>query len=457
VSTPFELCFEPETDFGDVRLGKRIQKMFNTMAANPGGTLPKKLEKTADLMGCYRFLNNKKVSHQAMIQSHRDHTIAQLASTPRRILLVHDDTVLDFSDLDIYGLGQVGDGNGRGLYAHNSLAVEPGSRQPLGLWGQILHSRARAPKKEKRDDRRNRPSRESRLWKDGVKDLPALAPGIQVVDVSDRGSDIAEYIDFEVSSGRQFIVRSMHNRTILPEEDGGIGKLHDLLESLQSMGSYTLHVQATQTRQARQAKMLVTWRAVQVVPPRQARGDHGTQPIPLFAVMAVEADAPSKTDQIKWVLLTNLPVASLAEARGIIDDYACRWVIEDYHKAMKSCCGVENLQMTTLEGLSNAIGVLSVLAVHVLRLRWLARDPETAQEPASRHAEPLLVRVAAAYIKKPDWKAMTVWEFYIAVARMGGYVANPKKRPPGIVILCRGYIRLHERAEGARMMQTEMC
>ena len=40
------------------------------------------------------------------------------------VLNLHDTTVLDFSGLtEIEELGQVGDGNGRGYYCHNTLAV----------------------------------------------------------------------------------------------------------------------------------------------------------------------------------------------------------------------------------------------------------------------------------------------------------------------------------------------
>ena len=123
---------------------------------------------------------------------------------------------------------------------------------------------------------------------------------------------------------------------------------------------------------------------------------------------------------------------------------------------MKSGCGVEQLQMTTLHGLSNAIAVLSVLAVHVLRLRCNARDERTREQPARLHEDELKVQLAAKDSRHADWRAMTVWEFHVAVARMGGYVLNPRKRPPGWIVLWRGYVRLEDMCEGARLM-GERC
>ena len=131
-------------------------------------------------------------------------------------------------------------------------------------------------------------------------------------------------------------------------------------------------------------------------------------------------------------------------------------MIEDYHKAMKTGCGIEELQLTTQHGLSNAIALLSVLAVHVLRLRCNARDERIRQQPARLHEEPLKVQLAARNSRHADWRTMTVWEFYIAVAKMGGYVLNPQKRPPGWLVLWRGYIRLEDMCDGVRLM-SERC
>ena len=159
---------------------------------------------------------------------------------------------------------------------------------------------------------------------------------------------------------------------------------------------------------------------------------------------------------IEWILLTNRPVETIEQAREVVDHYACRWVIEDYHKAQKTGCGIEDLQLTTRHGLDNAITVLSVLAVHVLGVRCRAREESTRNQPARLHEEELKVEVAGRASKHADWRAMTVWEYYIAVARLGGYMLNPRKRPPGWQVLWRGYIRLESMCAGARLIR-ERC
>lgn len=458
---PAAYCFGKRKVFSDRRLDKRIAKVFDRLAKHPGGTLPQRLTVRRDLVGGYRMLNNAKVRPPAIIEAHRREALSRLEGFHGRVLLLHDTTVLDYSGLTVEGLGQVGDGHGRGLYAHNTLAVVPETRLVIGLMNQLLHQRVKAPRgSESRAATKERASRESRLWKQAVMDLPPMPAGVQVTDVSDRGSDITEYLWHELALGREFIVRSQHNRCCVDDQgERQIQKLHAHLRSLEPAGTYTLTV-AAEKGGTREALMAVSFDQVNLLPPRQARGDHGREPMAIWAVIVRELPRPAKSKEhgplMEWILLTNRPVARVEAARGVAEDYAIRWMIEDYHKAQKTGCGIEDLQLTTRHGLDNAIALLSVLAVHVLKLRCLARDLKTRDEPAVAHEETMKVKLAARSSKHGDWKAMTVWEFYLAVARLGGYMLNPHKRPPGWIILWRGYMRLEDMCQGVRLL-NERC
>jgi hypothetical protein len=213
---------------------------------------------------------------------------------------------------------------------------------------QVLHKRARVPKGKSKKKRAARPDRESRLWERGKKavaGLPPMPPGVSVTDVSDRGSDISEYICHEVAAGRQFIARSQHNRK--PVGDGGeplARKLHDRLRSLPPVGQYIVRVPADEGGWREAA---VAWERVRLLPPRQARGEHGREPVEVWGVIAREVSPPAGVKPVEWVLLTNRRVESLEQALEVVEDYACRRVVEDYHKAMgrmKTGCGIEQLQ-----------------------------------------------------------------------------------------------------------------
>ena len=458
---PATYCFGEKDIFRDRRLDKRLAKMFNALAKHPEGTLPRRLTSRTDLVGGYRLFNNSKVTHATIIAAHSCEALAQLAGYRGRLLLLHDSTVLDYSGLGIRELGQVGNGNGRGLYAHNSLAVIPETRQVVGLINQILHQRATVPKgSETPAEAKQRASRESRLWKRGVMGSPAFPEGVQCTDVSDRGSDVTEYMSYEITAGRQFIVRSQHNRRCVDEaREKDIEKFHAYLRSLTSAGQYTLTVGAEKGG-TRNALMAVSFAKVNILPPRQAKGDHDDTPLPVWGVRVYEVPdpdaSPEKEPLLEWMLLTNRAVFTVDAARVVAEDYACRWTIEEFHKAQKTGCGIEDLQMTTRHGLDNAIALLSVLAVHVLKLRCLARDPNMRDTLAQDHEEPLKVKLAAHSSRHDNWKTMTVWQYYIAVARLGGYMLNAHKRPPGWIVLWRGYMRLEDMCHGVRLLD-EKC
>lgn len=65
-----------------------------------------------------------------------------------------------------------------------------------------------------------------------------------------------------------------------------------------------------------------------------------------------------------------------------VDWYAHRWVIEEYHKCLKSGCAVQARQLTTAVGLQRVLGFLAIVAVKLLQLRMLSRtEPECLALP----------------------------------------------------------------------------
>jgi hypothetical protein len=58
-------------------------------------------------------------------------------------------------------------------------------------------------------------------------------------------------------------------------------------------------------------------------------------------------------DAINWLLLTSLEVNNLKDAIQIIEFYKHRWIIEEYHKCMKTGFKLEETQLRTLKRLLN--------------------------------------------------------------------------------------------------------
>lgn len=443
-------------DFGDRRLAQRLGTLFNGLVKNTGATLPKKLPSRAELVGGYRFFNHAKTSHEALLDSHRQAVVGKLSADTLKhpisgpLVIAHDTTEVDFSGLDVSGLGQIGNGKNQGVHLHNSLLVDPAGRHPMGLLNQRVHIRAEVSKDETRGARMARNDRESRLWRDALTTIPALPGHVRTVDVSDRGSDIMEYLAYLAEHGRNHVVRSKHNRLVRVDGTDEVGKLHDRLRAGVSMGTKELTIPARDTQPARAVVLDLHWESVSLLPPKSPRGDYPRQPLNLNALIAKER---GNANGLEWILLTDLPIESQEDAHQSLDFYGCRWVVEEYHKALKTGCGVEELQLTTLDGLKTAIAAYSVMALELLTVRTCARDPIRAEEKAVNEVDPLLVELVCAHAKLGDCSQITVASFYLAVARMGGYMANPKKRPPGWQLLWHGWTKLQHMAEGVRLLR----
>src|SRR5205823_14664990 len=104
---------------------------------------------------------------------------------------------------------------------------------------------------------------------------------------------------------------------------------------------------------------------------------------PLWVVRVYEVDPPKGVKALEWILLTNRPVATVDDAWERVSWYECRWVIEEYHKAQKTGCAIEDLQFTTAQALQPMIGLLSVVAVTLLNLREASRQPDAPTRRAT--------------------------------------------------------------------------
>ena len=453
---------------GDVRRNQRLPQLVDAMVQHPGGTLPEKFSRPADLEAFYRLCSAQEVTHGTVLGSHRLLVLQKLQSTRKFLLVIHDDTELDFTSHDsLQRRGQIGNGSRRGYLGHNSLVVDPQQGAVLGLANQILHTRDEVPKDEGVAAKRARESRESRLWLKGTADLP---DNPKVVDVCDRGSDTFEFLEHEVRSGRTFVIRSRTDRVILlghDEQEANRGSLHVYARTLPAAatGQATVRVDPDVLKERRQAKRqgsdepIATYREarlclsaapVRLVAPHNKRGEHGNDPLCVWIVRIWEPDPPAGCEAAEWLLLTNHPIQTPADMRRVKTWYEWRWVVEEYHKALKTGCAIEKLQMRDESRLEPAIAVVSVVALLLLQLREAARRADAKTRRADELVDPEAIQVLSVWQhgeSHPDW---SVHDYYIALARLGGY--RPRKDcPPGWQILWRGQTKLNLMLEGVRL------
>jgi hypothetical protein len=447
-------------ELGDKRRTERLVSTFERMRRHPGGTLPDKLSSPADLKALYRLCACESVTHQALSAAMRTYTLARIALQGGRVLIVHDATELDYTSLHSLAehLGQIGKGTHRGYICHNLIAIAADTGEVLGLLDQRLHCRDEVPEDETLPEHRDRQTRESLLWVKGTEHLP---PDARLVDVADQGASTFEFFEHESRSGRRFVIRNGKIRKVYAGHQpiGPKQYLQEHVQSLPELGRFTMDVQAQKGRQARtQAEFAMRGGPVLVLPPHAKYGHHGNDPLPLYVVHVAEVSpAPKGEEPIEWTLLTNEPVSTLADAYRVAGWYERRWVVEEYHKSLKTGCRIEDLQFTNVERLQPAIALLSAVALTLLNLRDASRRPDAHTRQATTLFAAEYVEVLSAWRhgkRRSDW---TVHEFFFALARLGGHQNRKGDHRPGWLILWRGWMKLQCMVDGYSAAHAKRC
>jgi hypothetical protein len=447
-------------DLGDRRRNRRLVRLADEVTGHPSGTLPDKLRHPKDLKAFYRLMNQSRITHASVLAPHRQQTLERMQAHAGPVLVIHDTTTLDYSDLTSLAsaLGQIGDGHGRGYLCHNTLAVAADTKEVFGLANQILFHRPDVPVGETKQQRQRRETRESRLWKQGSAEVSLAAAAALWVEVADRASDTTEFLDYLDEQHKHFVIRSQHNRCVTVVVDGEeiSVKLHDWLRTLPEQGRRTIALSERSERSERRATVAVGWGHVTIVPPRQPRGDGRGVPLTVWALRVWEVGTPADAEPVEWFLLTDLPMLTLVDAWERVDWYCLRWVVEEYHKGMKTGCAVELLQFTTEQALQPAIAFLSVVTLWLLWLRTESRRPDADTKSAARLFPQEYVELLSLD-RYGEVRPLTVREFCRLLGRLGGHQNRKHDRPPGWLVLWRGWMKLHLLVQGARAISRKKC
>ncbi len=204
-----------QVELGDRRLTRRAVAMGMQMAAHAEASLPEQMGSPSALKAAYGLLNHPGVSLAALTAPHRQQTLHAAGAEPV-VLLVEDTTELDFTaHASKTGLGPIGDGRGRGLLLHSTLALVPATRALLGLaHAQVV---LRQPKAERAKKWVRTP--EGRVWEVSATQVGAPPAGVCWVHVSDSGSDIFEYMAVCRQQQKHFLICAFRNRRLVWSND----------------------------------------------------------------------------------------------------------------------------------------------------------------------------------------------------------------------------------------------
>jgi len=222
-----------------------------------------------------------------------------------------------------------------------------------------------------------------------------------------------------------FVIRAMHDRRV---EDGTC-KLWEHMASQESAGTITAKVgQQRNTcgkimRQKRDAILTLRFASVQLEPP-QNHVDAKLEPLLVQVVYLREENPPEGVEAVDWMLLTSEAVVDFAATCVIVGYYQRRWLIEEWHRALKEGCRLEYSQVHEILTLRRLSAILSVVAIRLLQVRNLAQGKAKDAPQALRATiDPLWIEVVALLAEVPT-DDLTPERFWKAVAKQGGFIGR---------------------------------
>lgn len=446
-----------QVDSGDTRRTERLVEVAAAMGLRPGASLPCAMESAAELKAAYRLFGRKELTHPALIENHCER-IRQECRNLRRCLIIPDTTQIDYSPhLATIGLGPLEEDYHRGFLLHSTLAVAISEsqvsgkmgalqishqRELLGLFSQKLWTRPekKAGEKRSKKDRwrgNTTRSRESDRWMEALEGEQCPQGG-QWIYVADRESDIYECLQGCQQKGMDFVIRASHARALNQSQ----GNVFEAVANAPLLGTTELKLRARHGVKARTAIMELRVMTLELRGPSRPGGR--LDPLTLTVVEAREKGAQAKNKNstekekaLHWVLLTSLPAGTLMEALEVVAIYRERWLIEDYHKALKTGTSVESFQLGTAQALESVIGITALLAVRLLGLQLLAAACPDTPLPKDC-ADPQVLAVLEYRSKRKSNGCWTVGEYLRALAKLGGFLGRKSDGSPGWITIWRG-------------------
>jgi len=431
--------------FGDERLSKRMQMVFEQLASDPSASISAACKNFGQAKAIYRFIENDKVTVREITRITRELTLKNInAAKPPVVLIPQDTSELNYTNLKATeGLGNIGRKKASmGIVIHSAVAISE-MGEVYGLLDQKLWTRPPEEHGKSDDTRKKLPieEKESYKWLETLENVGASFPeGTMAVHVCDREGDIFEFFCKAEKENALYLCRNAHNRNVA--EETGAKKLDDFVAALHEAGRINVRIprDSHTKRVARDADIEIKFGKCKIVKSSNLASSKDLPgAIEVYVVSATETDPPQGQERLLWQLITNVPTESFEDAVARIAWYTQRWKIETFHRTLKSGCKVEELQFDSADKLMKLITIYSVLALEIMLFSYIARTrPDESCETILKEDEwKILYRVANRTRRVPE-KPPTIYEAVVMIARLGGFLARKSDGFPGVEVIWRG-------------------
>lgn len=435
-------------NFGDKRLNLRAHMLVNLLSTDPALSFPKMADDWGALKALYRFMSNRKVTHHKILEPHFKQTALRCASVPI-VLAVQDTTFLNFQNHPATeGMGPTHNRNtdGWGMLVHSVFAVNGQTKAPLGLLHQnVFVRKGWYSEKETYCERIKRP-RESDKWFKGSKYVKERLPEPQrILQVADREADIFFFLKETIESGQGFVIRATRNRSTEK------GYLFEEIKHAHLVGTEHFSVPHKGNRKVRIAKIELRSCRVRLLPPKVIK--HQGDVLSVNVLIIEEVEAPENVEPMYWILLTSEPVSDFNSAWTVMGYYQARWMIEEFHKGLKTGCQMEKRQLACRSALENALGLFSIITVQLLYLRYLAAQDNPSIDNGGLTSSQIDI-LKSKFPKESQ--ILDSKRILFLVARLGGFIGRKSDGHPGWQTLMHGMYELLLMDHGFHLAQKLM-
>lgn len=436
---PFEVPI-----FDDKRLDNRAYSLINRMVQSESSVINRIFGTFSEKVGAYRMLNNKKTKTEQIIRSMSSYCHSNITEGIHYLCL-QDTTEINFEahrermSKKQCKLGLVSN-NQIGCFLHPMLVINAQSGTPVGFASVKVWSRNPDKLSSKDKAYKNLPieKKESYRWVEaGKKAHKLMGKEALVTVISDRESDIYNFISDVPNANTHILIRSNQDRCLETEE-----KL--LKETMQqSMIRHTYQIELTnEGRKKRKCLMELHYEKVII---KRPIGNKSKKPsVTLYCILTRESaeTVPAGENPIEWCLLTTHEVESEKQALKCVDWYKCRWYIEELFRVLKKdgFC-VEDIQLESMPALHKLLLFALQAALQVITLK-LAYDKPDEELPASNLFSKAQISLLQVFLRKVNGKTEKLknpfkpeslpWASWI-LARIGGWTGYKSQSTPGYI------------------------
>jgi hypothetical protein len=420
--------------------------------ARSSATARRASDNRAEEVGFTRFFRNENVTVKEILETAAART--NQAAAGRHVLVIQDTSEINYQAKAgrKRDLGRVGNGTDAGLFVHPALAVDAEDGSVLGLAAATIWRRTKV--KDPNYQELPIEEKESHRWiVTPIAAREALKDAALVTTVSDRESDIYEMFARVPDERTHVLARAHHDRKL-----GKASKsLFKTIAAQPVAGFIEFDLVGRPGRPARKVALTVRFCEVTLRQPRVGADPRDPRQLNLTVVEVREENPPPGQEPILWRLLTTHKVASLDDARQIVDWYRLRWTIEQWFRSLKSQgIALEESLIADGEALERLAAAALVGACMTMQL-VNGRGEAGQRHKASRLFNPFEIKTIKVLIakhqgktekqKNPHPSGTLAWAAW-CIARLGGWNGYAKERPPGPITFTRGLQRFHAIVEG---------